>query len=246
MIWKLIVIGMAGYLLGSVNLSIVLSKLMGKGDIREHGSGNAGTTNTLRVLGPIPAILVLAFDVLKGVLAIKIGHGLMLLGYNSIPVTQIPLYFEYAYLISAFGAIMGHNFPIYYGFKGGKGVATSLGVLLTLEWEIGLVCLLFALVLILSSRMVSLGSIFAAFLYPVLVAVIGNEYGTELKYKLPYFIFACCIALLVIVRHRKNISRLLSGTENKLWKTKKEKAELEAAKAAEAIANDQAKEEEAK
>ena len=79
MIWKLIVIGMAGYLLGSVNLSIVLSKLMGKGDIREHGSGNAGTTNTLRVLGPIPAILVLAFDVFKGFFAIKISYWLMMI-----------------------------------------------------------------------------------------------------------------------------------------------------------------------
>jgi glycerol-3-phosphate acyltransferase PlsY len=243
MIWKLIVIGMAGYLLGSVNLSIVLSKLMGKGDIREHGSGNAGTTNTLRVLGPIPAILVLVFDVLKGFLAIKISHWLMLLGAASIPANDIVISFEYANLVAAFGAIMGHNFPIYYGFKGGKGIATSLGVLLTLEWEIGLICLIFALVLMLSSRMVSLGSIFAAFLYPVLVAVIGDVYGDDLRHKLPYFIFSCCIALLAIVRHRKNITRLLNGTENKLWKTKKEKAEMEAAKAAEAIANEQTNEE---
>ena len=129
---------------------------------------------------------------------------------------------EIAVYVSGFSVVLGHIFPVLFNFKGGKGIATSLGVLLTLEWEIGLICLIFALVLMLSSRMVSLGSIFSAFLYPVLVAVIGNEYGTDLKHKLPYFIFACCIALLAIVRHRKNITRLLNGTENKLWKTKKE------------------------
>ena len=239
MIWKLIVIGMAGYLLGSVNLSIVLSKLMGKGDIREHGSGNAGTTNTLRVLGPIPAILVLTFDILKGVLAIKIGHWLMSLGINNVPVDQWVLSYEYADLIAALGAILGHNFPIYYGFKGGKGIATSLGVILAIQGKIGVICLIFALLLMLTSRMVSLGSIFASFLYPVLVAVIGNVYGDELKYKLPYFIFAYLIAVLAIFRHRKNITRLLNGTENKLWKTKKEKA-------AAALAAEETKEEEGK
>lgn len=242
MIWHLIVIGMAAYLLGSINLSIVLSKLMGKGDIREHGSGNAGTTNTLRVLGPLPAILVLAFDVLKGVIAIHIATWLMLLSKDAYPITELPIALEYANLVAGLAVILGHNFPIYYGFKGGKGIATSLGVLLTIEWKIGLVCLIFALILMLTSRMVSLGSIFAAFLYPVLVAVVGEAFGTELERKVPYFIFACLIAVLAIYRHRKNITRLLNGTENKLWKTKKEKAAMEAAKASEVIA----KEEEAK
>jgi acyl-phosphate glycerol 3-phosphate acyltransferase len=121
-------------------------------------------------------------------------------------------------------SIVGHSYPVYYGFKGGKGIATSLGVILAIQGKIGVICLIFALLLMLSSRMVSLGSIFAAFLYPVLVAVIGNVYGEELQYKLPYFIFACFIAVLAIFRHRKNITRLLNGTENKLWKTKKEKA----------------------
>lgn len=221
MIWQLIVIMMIGYLIGSVNLSIVLSKLMGKGDIRQHGSGNAGTTNTLRVLGKGPAALVLIFDICKAVIAILIARWLL----NITNVESTDISYVLGNLLAALGAILGHNFPIYYGFKGGKGIATSLGALLMIEWQIGLVCLIFALVLMISSRMVSLGSICAALLYPVLVWVMGEAFGTEFKAKCIYVIFAICIASLAIFRHRSNIKRLLNGTENKLWKTKKEKAE---------------------
>lgn len=229
-IWQIIVIAMLGYLIGSINLSIILSHLMGKGDIRNYGSGNAGTTNTLRTLGKLPALAVLLFDIFKGVIAIFLANKLMLLGLNSIENGEyMQLSLEYATLVSGLFAILGHNFPIYYGFKGGKGIATSLGVILTIEPLIGLTCAVFAIVLILSSRMVSLGSIFAAFLYPVLVFVLGGELGAnfpnELMYKIPYCVFSLILATLAIYRHRSNIDRLLKGTENKLWKTKKEKAE---------------------
>lgn len=242
MIWQLIVILMIGYLIGSVNLSIILSKLMGKGDIREQGSGNAGTTNTLRVLGKGPAVLVLIFDICKAVIAILIAKGIFALsgihlyemGGDLDPSTGIAttagaifynITYELGILFAAFGAILGHNFPIYYGFKGGKGIATSLGAILMIEWPIGLVCLFFALALMITSRMVSLGSICTAILYPVLVWIMGEAFGTDFKAKLIYFIFAVCIATLAIYRHRSNIKRLLNGTENKLWKTKKEKME---------------------
>lgn len=218
MVWQLIVIAMIGYLIGSINLSIILSKFMKKGDIREQGSGNAGTTNTLRVFGVGPAILVFLFDVFKGILAVLISRPLVLLG--DIPIQELELAYELATLVSAFGAILGHNFPIYYGFKGGKGVATSLGVIMFIEWKIGLVCLVFGLVLILASRMVSLGSIFTAILYPVLVVLIQEAFPS---YPIPYWVFAFLIAVLIIYRHRSNIGRLMNGTENKLWKTKKEK-----------------------
>lgn len=243
MIWQLIVILMIGYLIGSVNLSIILSKLMGKGDIREQGSGNAGTTNTLRVLGKGPAALVLIFDICKAVIAILIAmlifkvsgtaimHEVPLEYDPAVMRPQIPYTYEYTQtaqlgiLLAALGAILGHNFPIYYGFKGGKGIATSLGAILMIEWPIGLVCLIFALTLMIISRMVSLGSICTAILYPVLVWIMGETFGTDFKAKLIYFIFAVCIAGLAIYRHRSNIKRLLNGTENKLWKTKKEKLE---------------------
>ena len=243
MIWQLIVILMIGYLIGSVNLSIILSKLMGKGDIREYGSGNAGTTNTLRVLGKGPAALVLIFDICKAVIAILIAMLIFKISGTEI-MHEVPLEYDpavmlpqnmYAYeytriaqlgiLLAALGAILGHNFPIYYGFKGGKGIATSLGALLMIEWQIGLVCLVFALALMISSRMVSLGSICTAILYPVLVWIMGDVFGTSFESKLIYVIFAVCIAGFAIFRHRSNIKRLLNGTENKLWKTKKEKEE---------------------
>lgn len=232
MIWQLIVIAMVGYLIGSVNLSIILSKLMGKGDIREHGSGNAGTTNTLRVLGKGPAALVLIFDICKAVIAILLAKGIFAISGVQMFTTagEIVSYntiYELGVLLAALGAILGHNYPIYYGFKGGKGIATSLGALLMIEWQIGLVCLVFALILMISSRMVSLGSICAAILYPVLVWIMGNAFGTTFKARMIYTIFAVLVAALAIYRHRANITRLLNGTENKLWKTKAEKlAEL--------------------
>lgn len=227
-IWQLIVIAMVGYLIGSINLSIILSHLMGKGDIRNYGSGNAGTTNTLRTLGKLPALAVLLFDIFKGVIAIFAGVWLMGLGIQNMDPNHMDLAIEYAELVAGFFAILGHNFPIYYGFKGGKGIATSLGVILTIEPVIGFTCALFAIILILASRMVSLGSIFAAFLYPVLVCVLGETYSEELVYKIPYCAFSILLGTLAIYRHRANIDRLLNGTENKLWKTKKEKAELAA------------------
>lgn len=220
MVWQLIVIAIVAYLVGSINLSIVLSKLMGKGDIREHGSGNAGTTNTLRTLGKLPAVVVLIFDVLKAVIAIFLGKWLISIG--QVANSAIP-YKDLAIAISSIAVILGHNFPIYYGFKGGKGIATSLGVLLTVEWQLGLVCLIFALILMILTRMVSLGSITAAILYPVLVLV----QGTAFTNKWIYIAFSLIIALMAIIRHRSNIKRIYNGTENKLWKTKSEKkAEL--------------------
>lgn len=220
MVWQLIVISIIGYLIGSINLSIILSKLMGKGDIREHGSGNAGTTNTLRVLGKLPALAVFIFDVIKPIISISIAKVLIFIG-SSVPAESLELAYELAILLSAFATILGHDYPIYYGFKGGKGIATSLGAILYIEWPIGVVCLLFALVLIIASRMVSLGSIISALLYPVLVLV----NGTAMTYTLPYFIFACSLCVFALIKHRSNITRLLNGTENKIWKTKKEKME---------------------
>lgn len=221
MIWQLIVIAILAYLLGSVNLSIILCKLMGKGDIREHGSGNAGTTNTLRTLGKWAAILVLTFDVLKAVVAVCLAKWLIALGQPS--EGSLLVMKDLAMAVAGIGVILGHNFPIYYGFKGGKGIATSLGVLLTIEWQLGVVCLVFALVLMILTRMVSIGSIAAAILYPVLVLVQGNAFSNRWI----YLTFATIIALLAIWRHRANIKRIYDGTENKLWKTKAEKkAEL--------------------
>ncbi len=224
MVWQLIVIAMTGYLIGSVNLSIILSKLMKKGDIREQGSGNAGTTNTLRVLGKGPAVLVLLFDMLKAVVAILLGKWLISLG--NIPEAQQELARELAIMISALAAILGHDYPIYYGFKGGKGIATSLGAILMIEWPIGVTCLVVGVVFILLSRTVSLGSVIAAIIYPALVLAMTliNAEALPVFNGILYLFFACLVCTLAIYKHRGNIERLLNGTEKKLWKTKKEKA----------------------
>lgn len=215
MVWQVVVIAIISYLIGSINPSIIISKLLKKEDIRTQGSGNAGTTNTLRVLGKGPAIIVLLIDVLKAVVAVFLGRWIGTWGsYTQEIMDQLH---DYAIMASALGAILGHNFPIYYGFKGGKGVATSLGVLLVVEWKIGLVCLVFAVVLMALTRMVSLGSIAAAILYPVLVFVLP---GTAFKNNWLYLGFAVVLAVLVLVRHRANIKRLLNGTERKIGEKK--------------------------
>lgn len=199
-IWYILIV-VVGYLIGSINLSIVLTKKVKGIDIRKEGSGNAGTTNTLRVLGKKYAAIVLLFDILKGVAVILIA---MLIS---------PLVADANLLISLGGlaVILGHNFPLYYNFKGGKGVATTLGIILIVTPSLGCICLVFGLIIIALTKMVSVGSILAAILYPILVLFLAKE----------YFIFALFVSLLLIFRHRKNIKKILEGNESKISLFKK-------------------------
>lgn len=199
-IWYIVIV-VVGYLIGSINLSIVLTKKVKGVDIRKEGSGNAGTTNTLRVLGKKYAAIVLLFDILKGVVVILIA---MLIS---------PLVADANLLISLGGlaVILGHNFPLYYNFKGGKGVATTLGIILIVTPSLGCICLIFGLIIIALTKMVSVGSILAAILYPILVLFLAKE----------YFIFALFVSLLLIFRHRKNIKKILEGNESKISLFKK-------------------------
>ena len=162
-----ILIAIIAYLIGSVNFSVILSKKFAGFDVREKGSGNAGTTNMLRSVGKKAAAITLICDILKGVVAIGIA---ILLGY--IPDMNKELLLQ----IAGVAVILGHTFPVFFGFKGGKGVATSLGVLLLSNWQIGLICLVFALVLMILTRMVSVGSCAAAILFPVLTLFINEHY----------------------------------------------------------------------
>lgn len=219
MVWQLIVIALISYLLGSVNLSIIISRAMGKGDIREHGSGNAGTTNTLRTLGKLPAAIVLVWDILKGVISVLLAKWIITLGNDELSASVLAEYRDYAMALSAIMAVLGHNFPIYFDFKGGKGVATSLGVILAIEWPIGIACFVFAVVMILITRMVSVGSILVAILYPILTFFVGTEFCNRWV----YLALSLVLAASVLIRHRANIQRILAGNENKLWKTKAEK-----------------------
>ena len=205
-----IIIAIIAYLIGSVNFSIIISKKMAGFDVREKGSGNAGTTNMLRSVGKKAAAITLICDILKGVVSIGIA---IIIG-NIIKNIDRELLLQ----IAGIAVILGHTFPIFFGFKGGKGVATSLGVLLMSNWQIGLICLVFALVLMLLTKMVSLGSCGAAVLFPVLTLFINNHYTvlSEGKNGNVYFIYSVILAVIVLYNHRSNIKRILNGTENKL------------------------------
>ena len=204
-----IIMAIIAYAIGSVNFSVIFSKKFAGFDVREKGSGNAGTTNMLRSVGKKAAAITLVCDILKGVVSIGIS---ILLG--NIPDMNKELLVQ----IAGVAVILGHTFPVFFGFKGGKGVATSLGVLLLSNWQIGLICLVFALVLMILTRMVSVGSCSAAVLFPVLTLFINDHYTvlTEGKSGNVYFIYSVILAVIVLFNHRSNIKRILNGTENKL------------------------------
>jgi len=199
-----IIVSIIAYLLGSISFSIIITKKLAGFDVRKKGSGNAGSTNVLRTAGKKAAILSLICDILKGVIAISISiiAGIIIEGLDKALLVQLAAVF----------VVIGHTFPIFFGFKGGKGVATALGVLLIINYQIGLICLVFALVLMAITRMVSLGSIMAAVLLPILTLFIHQNYIVEGN----YFIFSLILAGIVIFNHRSNLKRLLEGKENKL------------------------------
>lgn len=208
-----IIVAIIAYLIGSISFSVIISKKMAGFDVREKGSGNAGSTNVLRTVGKKAALITLVCDILKGVVAILIAllAGNIIKGLDNALLVQLAGVF----------VIIGHTFPIFFKFKGGKGIATSLGVLLMINWQIGLICLVFALLLMALTKMVSVGSIAAAVLFPVLVLFINQNYIVSESSNWSYLIFSIVITLLVIFNHRENIKRILNGTENKISFKKK-------------------------
>ncbi|MDY3972211.1 MAG: glycerol-3-phosphate 1-O-acyltransferase PlsY [Clostridia bacterium] len=207
----IIAVAVISYLIGSVNFSILISKAISGKDIRESGSGNAGATNMLRTHGKKMGVLTLLLDVLKGIIAIIIA---MIVEKNIGANTGILSY------IAGVCVILGHNFPIYFGFKGGKGVATSLGVVLMLDWKVGLIVAVCAIAIMAVTRYVSLGSILGGAAY--IVVEIVKAIVTK-NYNVIQLVCVVIIGGLLIARHHANIKRLLSGTENKLSFGKKEK-----------------------
>ena len=202
-----ILVAIIAYAIGSINFSVLISRKMAGFDVREKGSGNAGTTNMLRAIGIKAAIITLICDILKGVLAILVAF---VIG----KMTQTA---DKALLIQLAGilVVVGHTFPIFFEFRGGKGSATALGVLLITNWRIGLICLVFAVILIAITRMVSVGSMSAAILFPVLTLFIGDNFIVA-QGGFKYFVYSLILAGFVIFNHRENIKRIMNGTENKI------------------------------
>lgn len=189
--WALLLI--AAYLIGSIPTGLILGKAIWKKDLRQYGSHNIGATNAWRILGKKAGLLIFILDFLKGQVGVLLGAWLFAL--------------PGAMVLGGFAAIIGHMFPIFLGFKGGKGVATALGVITALMPKVTAIVFIVWLVLTLITRYVSVASIVAAVLTPILAAVF--------KEPLIYFLFALLAAVVIVFRHRENIQRLKAGRENK-------------------------------
>lgn len=181
------------YLIGNFSTSLVVAKLLGNIDIRNYGSGNPGSTNVLRTLGAKAALLAFIGDALKGVVAVWIGTKL---GGENLG------------LVCGIAVVVGHNWPALYGFKGGKGIATTIGVGMSIHYGIGLMCLLAGTFVIIKTKYVSLGSITGIIVLPLLLFFVDFK----------HFLFGMVLAVMAIYRHRANVKRLLQGTESKIGK----------------------------
>lgn len=208
------------YLIGSIPTSIIISKAAKGIDIREHGSGNAGGTNVMRVLGWKHGVLVILLDALKGVLAVVV---VARLHYGSMPFENATPFddFTLVQIIAGISAVVGHIWTVFAGFKGGKGIATALGMLLMIVTIDILVAVGVFIIVVSFSRYVSLGSLAGAIAVPLTLIVRENLFHVNIpNYNtlLPFLIF---VALLVIFTHRKNVVRILNGNESKISFSKK-------------------------
>ena len=195
MIWlKYLLIAVICYFLGNISTGLLIGKLTAQIDIRQHGSGNAGTTYVMRTLGWVPSLLTLAGDVLKAVLAVVIGRAIA---------------GEISWIVGAVAVLLGHNWPVLFGFKGGKGMACSLGIILATEPLFALIVLAVQVLVLVITRYMSVASLTTSVLYPVLVICFHAS-------DTPYVVFSILAACLAIFCHRSNISRLIHHTENRL------------------------------
>lgn len=197
-----LVISVIPYFLGSFNFAIIISKHFFHEDIRTYGSGNAGMTNMLRTYGKGPATATLATDALKAVVSVLLGR----LVWGSIG----------AYLAGVC-CVLGHVFPVFYKFKGGKGVVVTAVTVLMTNWRVGLILLLFFVILVAATKYISLGSVMCMLVYPILLSRM-NHGDPQLV-----ILFAFALTLIVVLKHTSNIKRLIAGTENKVSFSKKNK-----------------------
>jgi glycerol-3-phosphate acyltransferase PlsY len=202
---SLLIILLLSYLAGSIPTAILASRLVLKDDIRKHGSGNAGTTNVFRVMGWKPALVVLLIDIGKGMVSVLL--------ISKIQIDAIPLDSIIVQILAGVFAIVGHIWTVFAGFRGGKGVGTAFGVLVSLVPMASLISLAIWIILVLITRIVSIGSLAAGVLFPVILVLQKKWLNPELP--LAFIILGIGLGLLVIITHRENIKRLLKGEENR-------------------------------
>lgn len=194
----LILTAVCAYFLGGINGSIIVSKYIFHKDVRKYGSGNAGLTNFFRTFGPVGVALVILIDVVKSIVAVAIGGGLL----------GIVDYKVVGQIFAGFCLMMGHIFPAFYQFKGGKGVLCAGVMAIMIDWRVGLCCWVAFIVVVIFTRFVSLGSMISSLLCPIFMIIFSFE-GIEC-------VLALLCALLIVVKHAENIVRLIGGTENRL------------------------------
>lgn len=225
-LWNFLLTALISYLLGSINTAVLVTSVVTKGkkDIREMGSGNAGFTNVLRSVGKVPAIITIVCDALKCVVAVLAGWFI----FSLIQTDSLSLAYEFTsvgkYVAGVF-CILGHSYPIYFHFKGGKGVVTSAALIAAVDWRVFILMIATFLIVFLFSKIISLSSITAAVLYPVYTFVITFVFEyLRGDCSLPYVIFSTAASLIigifVIVKHKDNIVRLMRGEEKKITSKK--------------------------
>ncbi|MEE1319003.1 MAG: glycerol-3-phosphate 1-O-acyltransferase PlsY [Ruminococcus sp.] len=210
------------YLLGSINTAVIVTRIVTKGkkDIREMGSGNAGFTNVLRTVGKVPAIFTIVCDALKAIIAVYVGG--LLFSFMSVGDFSIDNVVKIGMYISGFACIIGHSYPIYFHFKGGKGIVTAAGMMLVLDWRVFLLILGTFLIVFICSKIISLSSLVSAVLFGFYTFILAYfvDHGTAL-----YITFcttaAFGIGVFVIIKHKDNIKRLMKGEEKKITAKKK-------------------------
>ena len=189
--WKNLLLILIAYLLGSFSTSYLIAKLFARIDIREHGSGNPGSANILRTVGKKAAAFTFLGDLFKGAIAVYLGN---IFGGATVA------------LLCGIAVVIGHNWPIFLRFKGGKGIATTMGVVISIKPLTALICISIGVAILFKFKYVSLASITGIVILPFVIIVYGFN----------YFLFGLILALLAIYRHRENIQRLLAGNERKI------------------------------
>lgn len=192
---KLIIIALLSYLIGCFSSAYFVGKIFKRIDIRAHGSGNVGSTNAMRVMGKKLGILTFLLDFSKGIIAVLIGY--WILGFNG-------------GLIASIFVVIGHDWPVFIGFKGGKGVATTLSALAILNFPTALIAIIIGVIVAIISKYVSLGSLVFLSLIPFISTIMTKSFNKQL------FITTIILALIGIYRHKENIKRIIKGTENKI------------------------------
>ncbi len=201
----------SAYLLGSINTSIILSKAK-RNDIRTHGSGNAGATNVLRVMGKAAAALVVIGDALKAFVAVAVSG---LVAYYCNITAPDSLILKY---IAVIFVVIGHDFPVFFGFRGGKGIVTSVAIIFALDWRLGIMVLGTGVLCIVLTRFVSLGSLVGCVIFPLFC--IAKYMDVPFSYETLIIIPAAFLGILGAWRHKSNIEKLVSGTERKIGEKK--------------------------